>query len=68
MRNSQVVNFAVGSLGAARPIHPQENFLRQLFGDGLILDHAMQIVHQRKAVFLEQQFEALTVSLLDSEH
>src|ERR1039457_4140245 len=52
----------------SRTIHPQENLLRQLLGDCVILAHPVEEVNHGRAVFLQQNTKARTISLFDPEH
>ena len=68
MRNSQVVNFAVGSYVSRRPVNPQKNFLRQLLRYRLVLHHPVQEMHHGSPVPLEQQCEAGFIPFADTQH
>ena len=48
----------LGAVGLARTVDPEEDFLGELFGDGLVVDHAVHEMNDRLAVFLDKKVEA----------
>jgi hypothetical protein len=57
-----------GLVTVAGLINAQENFLRQIFSQSLIPNHANKEIHQRRAVTAEQHFKRLRVTFPDQQH
>ena len=58
----------LGAVGFTRPIDPEKNLLRKLFGDRLVVDHAVHEVDDRLAVLLDQEIEAGHVAGAQLQH
>src|ERR1035437_8223972 len=51
-----------------RTVHSQKNFLRQFLGHRMILDHSVEEMNNGRAVLLQQEPKARTISLFNAEH
>ena len=60
--------FRRGLIGSSRTVHAQKNLLRQFLGHRMILHHAIEKVNHGRAMFIQQNIEARSVSVFHTEH